>query len=109
MNSRKLRSGALGAAVLVAISCSTGDTPRPPDAPVVHRKSTLASPPRGASPAQLAAAAGGVVISADARGTPRLIVATSRGPGAPSLRGVTPKAAARGHLRRFLDAQRATP
>lgn len=109
MNSRKLRAGAIRAAVLSAIvaACSRTDTPlAPPAAPAVPSKHTLASPPPGASPAQLAAAAGGVVVSADARGTPRLIVAIARDA---SLRAATPEAAAREHLRRFLDAQRATP
>jgi len=114
MNSRKLRTGAIRAAALAAVvaACSRTDAPPSPSAASAvppKPKRTLASPPAGASPAELAAAAGGLVVSADARGTPRLIVSTASAPGAASLRGATPEAAAREHLRRFLDAQRATP
>src|SRR4051812_7871338 len=113
MNSRKLRTGAIRAAMLAAAAvaaCSRTDAPlSPPAAPAVPPKHTLASPPAGASPSELAAAAGGWVVSADARGTPRLIVATASANGASSLRAATPEAAAREHLRRFLGAQRATP
>jgi len=112
MHSRKLRAGAIRAAALAAAvaACSRTDAPPPPlAAPAVPPKHTLTSPPAGASPAELAAAAGGLVVSADALGTPRLIVATAPAPGADSLRAATPEAAAREHLRRFLGAQRATP
>ena len=112
MNSRKLRPGAIRAAVLAVIvaACSRTDAAlAPPAAPAATSKHTLASPPKGATPAELAVAAGGLVISADARGTPRLIVATASAPGDASLRAATPEAAAREHLRRFLDVQRATP
>ncbi|HEY8212352.1 MAG TPA: M36 family metallopeptidase [Myxococcaceae bacterium] len=115
MKTRKLRTGAFGAAVLAAIACSTRDTPLVPgaaeamEAPAAQRRHTLASPPKGASPSQLAAAAAGVVISSEADGTPRMIVAASRAPATAGLRAATPEAAAREHLRRFLDAQRATP
>src|SRR6185295_6175488 len=114
MNSRKLRTGAIRAAALAAVvaACSRTDAPPSPSAASAvppKPKRTLASPPAGASPAELAAAAGGLVVSADARGTPRLIVSTASAPGAASLRAATAEAAAREHLRRFLDAQRATP
>ncbi|HVE81553.1 MAG TPA: M36 family metallopeptidase [Myxococcales bacterium] len=107
MISRKLRAGALGAAALALFACNA--TPPPltepgPATAVTSARSTLGSPPPGAPASQLAAAAGGWVASTDATGAPRLIVAT--GQAAAAIRGATPEAAAREHLRRFLDAQR---